>query len=316
MSGRCATCGFDEARWTLRDLVTSAGAIGGLWHEVVGELPPAVRSRAPDRQQPTIDERGAALAAALVATDGDVVRAIGTTANAGDPVARAASSGELDALLSDRAADLRRRISRLDRAGWATPIVGRGPEATVRSALLELLHRTTHTMHEVGRDMVRLGVGSPPQQGIVAQINVSDGGVPKRPITSARVDAGGVVGDRQKTRDHHGRPFQALCLWSVEVIEGLAAAGHPIAPGSAGENLTISGLDWNRLRPGALVRLGEVDAEITSYATPCKQNARWFSDRDFRRIDHERNPGTGRLYAAVLGGGAVAVGDPVVVEPA
>ena len=87
-------------------------------------------------------------------------------------------------------------------------------------------------------------------EGTVAGLFASDGGVPKRPIPVAEVGYRGVSGDRQAARKHHGRVWQALCLWSVEVIDGFAAAGHPIVPGSAGENVTIAGVDWSTLRPG------------------------------------------------------------------
>jgi hypothetical protein len=69
----------------------------------------------------------------------------------------------------------------------------------------------------------------------IVQISVSSGGVPKRPVPQA-----------------------------------LQAEGHPITPGSIGENLTIEGIDWNAVRPGAYLRLGEdVVAQVTRYTAPC-----------------------------------------------
>ena len=66
---------------------------------------------------------------------------------------------------------------------------------------------------------------------------------------------GGYVGpsgllDDRHTESFHGGPDQALCLYSLEVIEGLAAEGHSIVPGSAGENVTVRGLDWISGRSG------------------------------------------------------------------
>ena len=150
--------------------------------------------------------------------------------------------------------------------------------------------------------------------GVVHAIHVSDGGVPKRPVAEAEVGLRGVVGDRQGNRKHHGAPWQALCLWSLEVIEELQAEGHPIAPGFAGENLTISGLDWSAMVPGVRLRIGEtVHAEVTAYAIPCKHNAEWFLGRDFLRMSNDRHPGSSRVYASVSAGGPVVPGDPVVV---
>ena len=152
------------------------------------------------------------------------------------------------------------------------------------------------------------------QEGVVHAIHVSDGGVPKTPIDEAEIGPRGVVGDRQANRKHHGAPWQALCLWSLEVIEELQAEGHPIAPGYAGENLTISGLDWSAMVPGVRLRIGaSVLAEVTAYAIPCKYNAAWFVGRDFNRMSNDRHPGSSRIYTSVSAGGRVVPGDPVVV---
>src|SRR5919107_4461162 len=95
----------------------------------------------------------------------------------------------------------------------------------------------------------------------IAWLNVSDGGVPKLPVARARVTSAGVEGDRQRKLTIHGGPDRALCLWSLELIEALRAEGHPVVPGSAGENVTISGVDWGRVVPGARLRLGSVLVE-------------------------------------------------------
>ncbi|HKY75865.1 MAG TPA: MOSC domain-containing protein, partial [Acidimicrobiia bacterium] len=152
-------------------------------------------------------------------------------------------------------------------------------------------------------------------EGVVAQLSASDGGVPKRAVTVAEVGDRGLIGDRQADRRNHGRPLQALCLWSTEVIEGLQAEGHPIQAGAAGENVTISGVEWTTLRTGVQLLIGDVLAEVSAYATPCAKNAGWFADRDFRRIDADRHPGWSRVYAWVREPGTIRPGDAVVVEP-
>lgn len=156
-----------------------------------------------------------------------------------------------------------------------------------------------------------------PGHGSVHQINTSHGGVPKRPVPAARLERGGVVGDEQADLRHHGGPDQDLCLYSLEVIEALRAEGHPIRPGYAGENLTLAGLDWSLMRPGARIRIGaDAVAEVTWPATPCAKNAGWFVDRDFSRMSEELHPGWSRWYARVLTPGDVAAGDPVEVDDA
>ena len=161
----------------------------------------------------------------------------------------------------------------------------------------------THTLRASGA-VATTGTGT------LLQVNVSGGGVPKRPVATAPVGWGGVRGDRQGARTHHGRPWQALCIWSAEVIEGFARDGHPIAPGCAGENLTVRGLDWSTIRPGVRLRIGEVLVETSAWAIPCAKNGQWFSDGDFRRLSHERGP-VSRIYATVVEPGEVTAGSTV-----
>jgi MOSC domain-containing protein YiiM len=150
--------------------------------------------------------------------------------------------------------------------------------------------------------------------GAVAQLNVSPGGLPKLPIDHAEVTWKGMVGDRQATRLHHGRPWQALCIWSSEVIDDFRRDGHPLAPGLAGENITISGLPWPDVRAGVRLRIGGVLCEVSAYALPCTSNKRWFIDGDYTVMHHERGP-VSRVYATVLEPGEITTGDPAILEP-
>ncbi len=150
--------------------------------------------------------------------------------------------------------------------------------------------------------------------GSIFQINVSRGGVPKRPVFEAAVGLRGLAGDAQTDTRHHGRPEQALCLFSVERLAILREEGHRVSPGATGENITTIDLDWRFVVPGARLRLGaEVTIEITDYAAPCWKNARWFVDGDFSRIDEHQHPGSGRVYARVLTTGTLRQGDPIVL---
>lgn len=147
------------------------------------------------------------------------------------------------------------------------------------------------------------------------QINVSDGGVPKHPVLEAVITKAGVEGDRQRNLKVHGGPDRAVCLYSQDVIERLQDEGHSIEAGSSGENLTLAGLEWEKLQPGDRLQVGpEVQIEIMSYTTPCEKNAQWFLDRDIKRVSQKMNPGWSRLYAKVLGEGVVRPGDEVVVK--
>lgn len=150
----------------------------------------------------------------------------------------------------------------------------------------------------------------------VYQISVSNGGVPKLAVPEAMITRLGVKGDRQRNPDIHGGPDRAVCVFSLEVIQALRAEGHPIAPGSTGENLTLAGLDWFALKPGDRIRVGSVRLELVSYTAPCVHNGRWFLHENFSRISQKKWPGWSRLYARVLIEGVIRIGDPVVQEPA
>ncbi len=137
--------------------------------------------------------------------------------------------------------------------------------------------------------------------GKIHQLNVSQGGVPKRRIDRAQVTRSGLASDRHAKPGIHGGPYRAPCLFPLEHIEALAAEGHPISPGSIGENVTTEGLDWSAIVPGTRLRLGsQVRIEITSYANPCTTIAASFSDGNMNRVLPQRVPGRSRRYAQVL----------------
>ena len=154
--------------------------------------------------------------------------------------------------------------------------------------------------------------GGRPSYAHVHQISVSDGGVPKKPVGDAHVTVQGVEGDRQRNVKVHGGPDRAVCLYSLEVIERLQDEGHSILPGSSGENLTLAGMEWDRIKPGVRLTIGsDLELEVMSYTVPCRHNAQWFHDGDYQRISQKQHPGWSRVYAKVLNGGVVRPGDKV-----
>jgi MOSC domain-containing protein YiiM len=148
----------------------------------------------------------------------------------------------------------------------------------------------------------------------IFQLNCSAGGVPKLPVREAVVTELGLIGDDHNFPDIHGGPERALCLFSLERILELQAQGHPIFPGAAGENVTVTGLDWAGLQPGDRLALGdEVLIEITRYTSPCNSMEPWFLDGNYARISQKANPGYSRVYARVLQTGRLVVGQTVTV---
>jgi MOSC domain-containing protein YiiM len=135
-------------------------------------------------------------------------------------------------------------------------------------------------------------------------------------VESADVTVGGVAGDAQRDRELHGGPDRALCLFSMELIRALQTEGHPITPGQIGENLTVEGLDWNKVAPGARLLLGEdVLVEVTRYTSPCTNIRAAFTGGEYARVSQKRHPGASRVYARVLRTGAIRRGDPVRLLP-
>lgn len=320
----CDTCSFDGADYNVQDSLGTLRALAPMWTTTVEGVAPALLLERP--------APGVWSAAEYTAHSADVVEAMGRLlhgiATVDDlevetvPEAHAPDvSDGFDAALGRLYANLVRLHDGVQRVGgerdraWKRAAIVGGDEIDARWVLRHAIHDASHHLSDIGRGLHALGAGPPRQVGMVSQLNASDGGVPKLPVQSADVSRRGLVGDRQATRKHHGRPLQALCLWSSEVIEVLKAEGHPIAPGLAGENITVSGVAWAGIRPGVRLRIGTVLAEISAWATPCKKNAAWFVDRDFNRMHHDRHPGTSRAYAWVRQPGHIRTGDEVIVEP-
>lgn len=150
--------------------------------------------------------------------------------------------------------------------------------------------------------------------GVLHSINMSDGGVPKLPRTTGEVRYNGVTGDRQRDLRYHGGPLRAVSLYSLELIHALQAEGHPLVPGAIGENLTLAGVAWEKMVPGATLEVGEAHLELTAYAAPCTNLLACFRDGEFKRVSQKVHPGWSRLYARVLREGTVRVGDPVSLQ--
>jgi MOSC domain-containing protein YiiM len=149
----------------------------------------------------------------------------------------------------------------------------------------------------------------------IHRIGVSPrGGVPKPEVARAELTAEAILGNAVANPRVHGGPNRVVCLYALERIEALRREGHPITAGAVGENVTIEGLDWTVMIPGARLKLGaQALIEITDYAGPCKKIAAAFADGNSMRIHPERHPGWARVYARVLTPGGIATGDPVIL---
>jgi len=148
------------------------------------------------------------------------------------------------------------------------------------------------------------------EAGRIVQLSVSNGGVPKRAVSTARITPAGLEGDAHRNHEHHGGPERAVCLFAMEAIRALQAEGHPLVPGALGENVTLEGLDWSAVQPGARLQLGdEVVVEVTRYTTPCFNIRPAFRGGDYSLVSQKRHPGRSRVYARVITTGTLRSGD-------
>ena len=150
--------------------------------------------------------------------------------------------------------------------------------------------------------------------GVIHSVNVSEsGGVPKLPIRAATIRFEGVEGDHNRFRTERkgGDPGRAVNLFSLERIEQLKEEGHSIEVGSTGENLTIEGVDWGNLKVGMMLKVGKATLELSGPCVPCSKIGESFIERNFSRIDHDKESGWSRWSARVVEEGTVGVGDSV-----
>jgi MOSC domain-containing protein YiiM len=154
--------------------------------------------------------------------------------------------------------------------------------------------------------------------GSLASINVSHGGVPKRPIPGGWVDRLGLEADAHaEPAPIHGGVDQAISIFSTESIARVVADGHQAFPGAFGENLTLEGIELGELGAGdrLLIGSGGLELQLTARAEPCQTIAHWFVERRIARIGSRQFPEDTRWYARVLTEGPMARGDRVEVVP-
>jgi MOSC domain-containing protein YiiM len=151
-------------------------------------------------------------------------------------------------------------------------------------------------------------------QGVVLQVNVSRGGIPKRPILEARVTRKGIEDDSWNNPKYHGGPKQALLLISIEDIEELELLGYPVYPGALGENLTVSGIRFRDVRFGDTFQAGDVVFEITKLRRPCRTLDS--VQKGIQLALYDDSPGSARwgrggFYARILQEGVIRPGDRI-----
>jgi MOSC domain-containing protein YiiM len=140
-------------------------------------------------------------------------------------------------------------------------------------------------------------------------------GIFKGPVQgAARINALGVEGDCVSDKRHHGGPDQAVYVYFADDYASWAKMlGHNLAPGTFGDNLTISGLASADIAIGDRLDAGDVVLEVTAPRIPCNTLAARMGDPGFVKAfrDAER-PGA---YCRVIKAGTLAAGARVTHQP-
>ena len=159
-------------------------------------------------------------------------------------------------------------------------------------------------------------------QGVIQQVSVSRGGVPKRAIEGAVLTRERVEGDDWAHPQYHGGPQQAVLLIAEEVLEDLKQQGYPVFNGALGENLTTRGLNPHEWRKGQIFRVGAARIELTKPRSPCSTIEVYgptirsaIYDAKVKAKDPSSPVwGYSGFYAAVITEGFVRAGDSIELE--
>lgn len=133
----------------------------------------------------------------------------------------------------------------------------------------------------------------------------------ERPVTVTRH---GLLGDTICDTENHGGADQAVYVYGApDYAWWSETLGRTLAPGTFGENLTVSAIESAALQVGDRFRIGEVVLEVTSPRVPCVTLAVRMEDPTFvKRFRRAERPG---VYCRVLQGGQVQTGAEVRLEP-
>jgi len=141
------------------------------------------------------------------------------------------------------------------------------------------------------------------------------------------VEGVGVAGDAHAgvTVQHRSRvaadPSQPnvrqVHLVHAELFDRLREAGHDVAPGDLGENLTTRGIDLLALPVGTRLTIGDAVVTVTGLRNPCQQ-INDFQPGLLKQVLRRGDDGEVVRLAGVMGivsrGGTVRPGEPIAVE--
>jgi MOSC domain-containing protein YiiM len=130
----------------------------------------------------------------------------------------------------------------------------------------------------------------------------------KRGTQKANIQKGELIADFGLKDDAHaGAWHRQVSLLSYDQVEAFRARGAQVADGAFGENLLVSGIDFKSLPVGTVLCCGGAVLEITQIGKQCHSHC-----AIFKQVGDCIMPREG-VFAKVLRGGAVSVGDDLYV---
>ena len=132
-------------------------------------------------------------------------------------------------------------------------------------------------------------------------------------LAPVQISASGLGGDFICDTANHGGADQAVYVYGQPDYEWWSSElDRELAPGTFGENLTISGLESAQLSIGDELQIGVLTLQVTAARIPCSTLAARMGDPAFvKRFRHAERPG---VYCRVLQEGTVRAGDAVRLE--
>ena len=137
----------------------------------------------------------------------------------------------------------------------------------------------------------------------------------KQPVSGpVNVHAFGIGNDDICNLRVHGGTDQAVYIYGQPDYDFWEAElGRPLAPGTFGENLTVDGLECQRMMVGDRLGIGDVVLELTAPRIPCATFAAIMDDKLWiKRFHAARRHG---VYARVLTPGTISAGNAVTHTP-
>ena len=110
-----------------------------------------------------------------------------------------------------------------------------------------------------------------------------------------------------KNDAHAGSWHRQVSLLSYETREAFKQMGSTVEDGSFGENLLISGIDFNAIEIGTCLKIGDVILEITQLGKSCHNHC-----AIYHQVGKCIMPTNG-LFSRVLKGGTIQLNDSVEV---